>query len=239
MEYIGIILVAVIAIIGWIKPHRATKPFKIVTVILILFFLIIQLSLQKKAEKHTKIKEYTGKLASKIQNTITDYKTREYVKLEIGNSGTVFKIKRPKNEPLFSFFSENALSIWKENNEIRVSSILRNEKGEIIAEIVANEWKVNEENSYDRNYNTHALEVRDKRGDVVLQVRLVEDKIQFQGKFYDKSGNGIAIVDPESREGIAIMEMTGETNPELKNKIKPIFKYPSELHLGELIIPDK
>lgn len=63
-----------------------------------------------------------------------------------------------------------------------------------------------------------------------MRIRLLEDRLQIVGIFYDSEGNGVAVF-PYTEGGIKICILKpGEQEP----KIEPIFKYPSELYLGEL-----
>ncbi len=85
-------------------------------------------------------------------------------------------------------------------------------------------------------HDLFALEVKDPTGDIVLQVKLLADRVQFQAKIYDSNGVRWGIgkkSGPEGRGGV--IEKTGSAHPSLTLKIEHIFKYPSDLHLGELV----
>ncbi len=85
---------------------------------------------------------------------------------------------------------------------------------------------------WDRNYSQNALEIKDNTGDIIFQIRLIENRVQLQAKIYDSNGNGIGIHGDEKG---GYIELTGINHPVLNFKIEPIFKYPSDLHLGEFI----
>jgi hypothetical protein len=156
--------------------------------------------------------------------------------LEFGDSGAIFIFAGPQGTPLFKIADDNDITIEIEDGELKVSTKIRDPEGHIVAEIVKSEWKVNPDKSWDRNYAKNALEVKDPSGDVVLQVRLVEDRVQFQAKLYDATGRRIGfgkILGPEGWGGA--IEFTGPNKPELDLKISPLFKYPSALHLGEFV----
>ncbi len=167
----------------------------------------------------------------------------EFPELEIGDSGAVFLWAGPGGTPMFQFANDNQLTISSnERGLVRVSTLIRDKSGAIVAELVENEWRVKRERAWDRNYNASALEVKDATGDVVLQVRLVTpSRVQFQAKLYDKSGNGVAIGKGRGRDGTmgGVIEQTGSAHPELTMKIEPIFRYPSDQHFGELAKPSK
>jgi len=154
--------------------------------------------------------------------------------MEFGDSGAVFVFGGKPGTPLLKFAEGNALTIVIEDGQLKVSTLIRDKSGQVVAELVKNEWKVNRNQTWDRNYSKNALEVKDNTGDIVLQIKLVEDKVQFQAKIYDSSGRGVAIgkvLGPEGWGGG--IERIEPNRPVLIN-IKPMFKYPSDLHLGEL-----
>jgi len=150
--------------------------------------------------------------------------------LELGDSGTFFHWKGAVEGPMFTIFGDSCIKISKERGVLKISTKITGRDG-LVAEIENNEWKVNPQELFDRNYNKTALEVRDKDGDIVLQTRLFNDRIQFQGKFYDRNGNGVAIGGRKDMGG-GIIERTGLAHPSLEYVIEPIFKYPSSLHFG-------
>jgi hypothetical protein len=109
-------------------------------------------------------------------------------------------------------------------------------EGNLITELVRNEWKVAPSpRTWDRNYTDDALEVKDARGRVVLQVRVLEDRVQLQGLWWVDIGppNGIMQLalreTPEGGAQFTISPKDIDPPP-----IAEIFEYPSERHLGEL-----
>lgn len=188
--------------------------------------------LQEKEAKQT----YVGRLETE-QKLILSKGKNIYPEIELGDSGAIFKYTGPKGSPLFKIAGDNDITIEVDSGQIKVSTKIRGQNGQMVAEILKNEWKVNPNNSWDRNYSKNALEVRDSIGDVVLQVRLVQGRVQFQAKLYDSTGKGIAFGKGQRPGGQigGLIEQTGPGRPKLTMKIQPIFKYPSSLHLGELI----
>jgi hypothetical protein len=158
--------------------------------------------------------------------------------VEFGDSGAILRYTGPQGSPLFTFAEDTRLTIVSENGKVKVTVTIRDKTGRVVAELIKNAWKVNPQNSWDRNYTDDALEVRDPSGDVVLQVKALPDRIQLQAKFYDSSGRGFGfgkVLGPDGWGGG--LEFTGPANPQLRLKITPMFKYPSDLHLGELVPP--
>jgi hypothetical protein len=173
--------------------------------------------------------KYVGKLEPNTKLLLSD-NYNVFPQLELGDGGSIFLYRGPEGMPLFNILGDN-LTIISHEGQVKVSTIIRNKNGVIVAELINNEWKVNN-NSWDRNYSKDALEVKDDTGEIILQVRVLEDRIQFQGKFYDSQGNGVALGKASSGKG-GILEMTGTNHPKLELKIEPIFQYPSDNHLGE------
>ena len=192
-------------------------------------------AIENKEKELAAIKAYSGILATKTEVVFSPAK-EVYPQLEFGDSGSILKFTGPRGVPLFKIAEDNDITIELEDGQIKVSTKIRDKTGHLVAEILRNEWKVNPDKSWDRNYSKDALEVRDPTGDVVLQVRLMSDRVQFQAKLYDSAGRGIGFGKAKSKEGWGgVIELTGSMHPNLELKIQPIFKYPSELHLGQLV----
>lgn len=178
---------------------------------------------------------YTGELKAK-EEILVSAKDRVWPKVEFGDSGAILMFTGPQGEPLIKFSEDTNLTIIREQGRVKVSVSIRDKTGRLVAELLKNEWKVNPQNAWDRNYTTDALEVRDPTGDVVLQARALTDRIQLQAKFYDSNGRGFAfgkVLGPQGWGGG--LEFTGPANPNLRMKIEPMFKYPSDSHFGERV----
>jgi hypothetical protein len=128
------------------------------------------------------------------------------------------------------------------NDKIMVTSTIRDTVGNIIVEMVNNEWQVNRPLfAFDRNYNDTSLEVRDNTGNIVFQIELSKNKMLMHGKFVKPDGQ-IIMVFPIMYPKKNMPGITGIVNYESGNyhlirntKIRPLFKYPSSLHQGERV----
>lgn len=166
---------------------------------------------------------------------------RQLPKLELGDSGAILMYAGPQGQPLLKLFDDCNLVIEVDRGDVVLSTVIRNDNGEIIAELVRNEWRVNPGKSFDRNYSKGAVEVRDASGDIVLQARLRKDRVQLSAKFRDADGHAFGIGKgrgPDGKIG-GIMEITGSAHPKLMLEIAPLFRYPSDLHLGEYLAPER
>lgn len=164
--------------------------------------------------------------------------------IEFGDSGAVFWLMNNEDEEgktqmahfLDMIFKGMALRIKSSGSALKVSADIRDDGGHIIAQITDNEWKSKPEN-WDRNYTDDALEVKNAFGHVVLQIKVLPDRIQLQAEGWDEEGNnGIRVTKARDQAGtingaLVILDH-GHRCPELS--IKQIFEYPSEVHFHQL-----
>jgi hypothetical protein len=157
----------------------------------------------------------------------------------MGRSGKTIEMHNPNDESLRKSFNNVNLVISKKGRNLKLSTIIRSKDG-IVAKIKDNEWQVfPHRGKLDRNYNENALEVIEididkDDADVIFQVRLLKDRIQVQGKFYDNNGFCTIVKGKKGVSGIIGVFGTNYHNPNIDLTIEPIFKYPSELHFGEM-----
>lgn len=178
---------------------------------------------------------YTGEL--KVRKKLLLSGTEHvWPKIEFGDSGAILLYAGPTGSPLFTFADDTKLTIVREGDSVKVSLLIRDKTGAVVAELQKNEWKVNPHRSWDRNYSRDALEVIDETGDVVLQVKALQDRVQLQAKFYDSHGRGFAFGKTKGPDGVGGgMEFTGPAHPVLTMKFARMFAYPSDRHLGEML----
>jgi len=113
-----------------------------------------------------------------------------------------------------------------QDGKILVTAQISNENGEMIATIANNMWGVNNNPviAHDRNYNAYAFEVIASNSVPIIQIVFKENNRVYLGGFF-YIPNGTMII---NSEGLFV-------NPPNDLKIMPIFKYPSETHLDQLI----
>jgi hypothetical protein len=67
--------------------------------------------------------------------------------------------------PLFKFWDDDNLLLETVDGQLKVSTKLRDRKGNLITELIKNEWKVAPPpRTWDKNYSKDALEVKDDTG---------------------------------------------------------------------------
>lgn len=165
----------------------------------------------------------------KIESTSGVLETDKTAKRKyIAVGGARFIIDSPDN--IFLREGDQPIVLLRiNNNRLFISFVIRDEQGDIIAELRDNEWKLNRNLYFDRNYNDQILEVRDNKGKVVLQVINFGEVIHFAGVFNCKNGKKFALM--PDKQGGAIMEIRPQ-GVELEHTIEPICDYPSDKHLG-------
>jgi hypothetical protein len=166
----------------------------------------------------------SGIIGGKI---IVDSSKNLFPKIQIGDKGPLFQGD-------FSIFKKRGLEVKLINGQIYVSISVADSQGNIIAEVRDNEW-IKSTRALDRNYSSDSFEVKDEKGKVVLQIRLKENVLQFQGILYDPEKSLFWLIAQRERDG----RMDGfievqEPGKSFSYAILPIFKYPANEHLGEL-----
>jgi len=194
---------------------------------------------------------YTGVLTPKAELLFSPTEGGLIPKIQIGTSNTFFTAGTAAQSSaygamLLPMLQQSQFKVESIGGKMKISTLITDDKGNVIAELIRNEWKVAPPpNSWDRNYTSDRLEVRDAKGHVVLQVHVLLDRIQIQGAWWINMGppNGLAQVfvmknphpSPVSQALIVFVPKNSLQGPPT---IAPMFAYPSERHLGELL-PNK
>ncbi len=137
----------------------------------------------------------------------------------LSSDGVVFDDSK---EPLFQ--------IRLVSGRLLVTTRIRDENGNLIAEMTDNEWKHQQAPAiFDRNYTQAALEIRDRSGTVALQVANLGRTIAVAAIFHCPNG-WTYMAGPLGGESSGI-ELRPPGQP-LTTSIPSICEYPSELHLS-------
>lgn len=249
IKYVIGILISLITAIGILRNNKKVKLFfekhEWADVILAICFIGFAIFLALYSNQQDKVTSMEGTLKPD-SHVILFARADIYPSMQIGHSGVVLRAKDVKDltKTLKKMLFGQDLIIRNDSNQLYVSANIRNRDGTVVT-IKDNYWEVSSsEISLDRNYNNSALEVIDNYGDdVILQIHLLPDRVQIQGKLYNETGFGVAFCD-----GYAVnSEELNRTNSHWYDasfryvnnfskfdiKIKPIFKYPSRDFLGE------
>lgn len=164
----------------------------------------------------------------------TDYPAKNYI--EIGDSGSGFVWVGKSGKPIFDFYG-SPLTIETIGGRVKVSTEIKNARGELLVELVRNQWRVSPApNTFDRNYTDDALEVRNAEGRIILQVKSLPDRVQLQGEWHGPNGQAFRMLKglgPDGKVGGLLLPRPNGFLPS-DPEIVPIFEYPSDAHFGKL-----
>jgi hypothetical protein len=175
-----------------------------------------------------------GVLEPKVETFYSAQTNSSEQQLQIGDTGPVFAASRLNATPLSRIWKEDDLLIETINGRLKVSTKIRDQRGTLVAELNRNEWKVAPSPKvWDRNYSDDTLEVKDETGRIVLQIKLLSDRLQLQGEWWKDEINGVGLFKTRDNGGIIAIFGTGFKRKDAP-EIEPLFVYPSDSHLGEL-----
>lgn len=132
----------------------------------------------------------TGELVAPEKKDSVEADLRVYVKIGSNHFG----VKKSRLIDGYEFtpvqFSDRKtpITIKLVNNKLRVSCSFTSLDGNIVAEIIENEWQINPNNYFRRNYDDQGLEVIDAQGIMKFQIDLVNENEIVVGGFF-KFGN--------------------------------------------------
>jgi hypothetical protein len=144
--------------------------------------------------------------------------------IRIGDGPTTVNAVGPDGKPTFSspdgvtYYED--LTLERIKGRLTLSAHIIDGNKNQVASIENNHWVVYPSAIGDKNYNADSLEIKDSRGRVIFQVRLLEKEIRLQWEF--------ARDDNKTGE----VEESGKYSKE--KGILPMFKYPSNEHRAEL-----
>jgi len=120
---------------------------------------------------------------------------------------------------------EYPIQIKAISGKVSVSAWISDDKGNMVAHIVDNNWEVNPGNFFDRNFSNYAVEVVDKNLVPVLQIEITSGNyVYIGGLFHYKSGQIFVTL-----KGYFV-----NPSEEMINEgVETLFVYPSDKHLGQ------
>lgn len=237
INFVPLLISAILAISAYILGSNLTRIQRYVLIILVaISFVFSVINLQQQS-----IKDMESSTCGMISSSLKDisYPCMQFgtVGMKSGPDGFVpflmgtgFGVfgSRGAAESNPTQPSEDRMIVWTENGRLKVSTVVRDKDGKILARMIGNDWFTMPRPAIlDRNYNANSLEVMDVYGNIVLQVSMVGPCARILGVFYDKFGNALVIDDT----GVQY------TSSPYNIKIDPIFVHPCEGHLGERIKP--
>jgi hypothetical protein len=128
--------------------------------------------------------QQVGTLKPKYSRTYKD-SDESYSGVGIDQNSQIFVVQM-SNGVVFQPLGRYApFSIRKKNDELLISVIIHSLDGKVIAKIIDNEWELNPNNYFRKNFDRSALEVIDEYDIPVLQVEYLDEKrIKIGGIFH-------------------------------------------------------
>jgi hypothetical protein len=158
-----------------------------------------------------------------------------------GDSGSKIVYVGAENSVDFGKFARDCgLRIETGKHGMEISTPVLDRSAKKIANIDKNHWTViPQPGIWDKNYTDNALEIKDSRGEVVLQLKYLPDRLQIAAEWRDQFGRGqewTKCPSPDKRTGGCVIPW-GSPQTELQNEvvIEPIFRYPSKEYFGEFV----
>lgn len=130
------------------------------------------------------------------------------------------------------FTGEVPIVIKVVNDSLKVSGFFRSLDGKVVAQIVDNEWEINPNNYFKRNYDDNGLEVIDQESILKFQVDFANNNtIVFNGFF--KLGSNFVTATNEGYVTWSVNSSTREKIITESGKVPLMFQYPSDRHFGK------
>jgi hypothetical protein len=242
---VGSLFVAILQIPDLSFSVFSLKPWLTVVLSMYVFgYAILDLIEKTKEEKYSKntgiLRPKKTKESDIIWNLISGTISFPDGLVDLHTVLPMIDIKTAKlgTEPPFKgvFFTASI-----RNGRVLINTIIKNDNGQTIAEMANNEWIINKQLTFDRNFDENALEVKDQKGHIVFQIEIQKNILFLQGRFIreDKSE---AISTSYEHEGTTIGYLAvaqkgtyAQMQGNKKFSTKPMFKYPSDIHKGERI----
>ena len=193
IDIVLIILVFITGLLGIISERYIKKKNKKIsrtvflgTILLLTITFCAYLIQAQQQEFNDKYSSNSGELSGTLTNDNITYPS-----LSLGTAQFIFEGK--KGDPLI-LVGNDPITIWIENGELKLSTIIRSSSGEVIAKIEANEWQVNPNQIFDRNFDDHALEVINQNDEVVLQADFDGKTVHFVLNFFEMMAGKLHLV---------------------------------------------
>ena len=137
------------------------------------------------------------------------------------------------NLPVWEVAQNQNIKFEVYDGKVTITTKVLDKDGKILVQIEHNHWTTPEvPQILDWNYADDALEVIGPSGRVVLQIKVLGDRFQIAGEWWDENGRGQRWVKvPYGAEMLILVR----TNDPDEQHIVPLFQYPSTRHLGKLV----
>jgi hypothetical protein len=196
-------------------PQNTKRKIVVVIIAIVLFGASFQ-SLARTQWRKEKSEALRGELVAVDDDR--DHSSEPPV-IQVGDSLVTFTWTGDASDPTFFNANGDKIRLRRVGNKLLFSTTIKDLHDNLIVEIKDNHWHVSPEKSscWDKNYTDDSLEVKDGRGRVVLQVRVLPNKIKLQAEWPLMDSSLVQQHKYTKEDGII-----------------PRFKYPSDDYWGEL-----
>lgn len=218
MEPLPIVLVLIASVLGLLKgrfPRIATPAFYGLIVIALVIG-VVDFHQQRERDRAELCHQYSGIIKSQTKSSA------EYPVLSTGGDipaelgwrwGPDKPMMRLGSEPVFLRLDEG---------RARISFSFRDSSGAVIGYVRNNEWKVSASAILEHNFNEDSLEIIGQHNEILVQLRVVGERVLLAGTFYSSEGGST----PPFIYGPWLGRGEGDE--------ARLFRYPSCMHPGEL-----
>jgi hypothetical protein len=162
-------------------------------------------------------------LAGELTAPLTDY--QKLFELHLGSNAFAYNLSQLNEginlKSIINLGFDYPFRIRFDEGKVLISAEVRNQAGDLVAEIIDNNWAVNSNTTiaHDKNFNEYAFEVIDSNSIPILQVSVRNfNEIHVGGLFYV----------PNGRLLIGSSAMTfNPLDRNIREQLKPMFRYPS------------
>lgn len=175
-------IMLVLGIWSLYAPEKSIISKRIGTILLVLSFIVgIVNNFHTFAQDPSS--QQVGTLEPKYSRTYRG-SDKSYTSVVMDQSSQVFTVQMSEGVVVQPLGRYAPFSIRRANNGLLISAIVHSLDGKVVAKIQDNEWVLNPNNYFRKNFDRSALEVIDEYDIPVLQVEyLDESKIKIGGLF--------------------------------------------------------
>jgi hypothetical protein len=226
----GVVLVFIVSLVSILQTKDSSRAVRGLLYVTVAGALLVGLIQAIDTDRNSARTAMTGSLDAKTSVAAST----PVVNVQFGDSHMSLGALAAKGFRPFQgtrFLEDFPASFVVVDGKLVVSAEVRDETGNVIAVLSDNEWKVNPSRSFDRNYTADSLEVVNQKNQVVFQLQMLPSSLRLQARFFDRDGNEVII--RSLPDGTGQIVVRPPSNPGEDAPITPLFKYPSDQHLGE------
>jgi hypothetical protein len=105
----------------------------------------------------------------------------------------IFVLAPPGDVTGEQFRMGDPFRVWTEHGKLMIKATVRDQSGAIVATMQGDEWVVNSNRIFDRNFSRGSIAVLDERGDVAFHVAMCTYGAVLEAKFHGEQGRSFAI----------------------------------------------